>query len=1257
MISVANSAVSNSSAVSEDCLDKAISRFVNAYAQQAYEELFGDGETEYTPYIPDYSKARPLHNCDDDDFSELSSQEQFEVYLKIIGKVPGDVVWVTVNQPKKDRKTGDTYDKPLPHKCKIRDDYSLWIVPQQKTYKNGEVIKDGTTNIWRDMSRGFAGTIDYFNDGVKDGFWHTIYIKPNKLEGGMGVKHFVSARSQFFEIDTIKDKEEQLKVVENIWLLTGLEISSIFSGNESVHNYITYFEDLTDEDRWKKIQQMLILLAKSDPAIVNVDRSMRPAGSVRKKDDGSNVDCPLEHVASSMYSPEYVYERLADAFLEVYELDVTKLSNKEWTNLWKRVSSLVDSLEVSRDKLKEILHEPEKAKSVKSENQELSTEQKEIIRGKISKKGRYYPVQSFLMPDCRDMIASPIPVGQGHKTLLHIAGRLRQVENICEENDIPIEPGEAFSLLELACSHYEDVETKGAEYYWNEAEQWAENNPYYGGLDRALRVVAFVNGMSGYSNDPTEDGEKAPEDIKAERDKRNDALYAELTALGKYEHEGVSYEYTDYDRHSYPKTKNHIKPGAINVLVAFTGAGKSQVCKELAMECENVLALTPLIALGRSFAGKEMQCDYHTDNHKYSNSEQWRVISPYKSAHKSPVYTLVPKSKGANSLLINDEFCQALSQILGNMSAKSIYKPFERQGTINHIVDLAKTVVDTNGYVVFMSADWMDIHTKFLRKIIPAHIKINVIINRHIPKRPKINFYTEEKPQGILLKFQDTFYESWDDKTGKFKHGTLLLSSARTGQAGSINAATALKNKYKHLQDYIVEANGKNKEQGENLEFFANPNEQILKYGAVCFSNVVVNGISITTDYAKSTFVLENGIGSPEDVHQKIMRSRTADDLHVWTAKQFNRNGGCPYVDPEHVKNYLLNRWKSNSKLHEEYLAGLNIKYNAKKQNFDSPEFELFCELAAIRNLNSRDLRKRTKQYLQKWGFEVIDTTADYSDDAMEALKDKNKAADFEREVTEAKAVANAEDLDDDTIKACKQDPDYMYEVIKYFLRKWYPAKFIEECGNLELTHPTTKETTKLEGIAGIYILHCKQNLAAKFRRAYSVLHESIDSVISKDLKDDIDTLNDFKYNFVAKKLMPQDFSTNSVEIQTLKNLKIDELIPKLEKEGCSATENNKAVADFCLHVKATKNVKAKLKINISEKTSDKIILNQILEERLGLPVKRERNGRGDRSYQYFIHPEVLCQLHSFCEALAEEQANKKAQSFESLAEQVTTLS
>jgi hypothetical protein len=862
----------------------------------------------------------------------VKRDEALKLHLKAIGKKPGDEVVFMAVEEKKDK----TYR--IPHKCIIKDDYSFHIIPQQIIRENGELKREGGKYCWQNVGSGFGfkNNISYFNDLVKFGKYSNVYFKPNSLKGGLGKTNFDYSKCLFMESDAASPGE-QLEIAAWFQKITGLKFSAvIFSGGKSYHLYISLNAPIANCEHWEYLQKLFCALLRGDPAITNADREMRPAGSIRRKKDGSTAECALEYLGDASYSPEYIAERLEVAFLEVYGVDPKKLLPTEWLQKWRKIAHALKGKTTSEE-IKTLLNE---STPHQTDKKPLSTEAKAEVKSHITQRnGENYPFINFLSKSCKEDLDRPILMHTFHNTLFSISTRIHQAKDACELYGIPFDEEEPYALFLQAVGNYEGEASEGEiQREWQQGAIKASQYPYPGGEDRLLRIVGYTDGLKGYEEEPNyslEDSEKTEEEIKAERKAKEDALYAELTALGKLKLPNVRYVYTNYDRHSYHKTseliKNDKNKKQLFFLIAHPGIGKTQLIKKIAQQSNNVVALSPLKSLQLAFANDEWRCDLHNQGeYKYCNEKSYREVITYKSASHIAGLRLAEML----SLLFLDEFKDALGQFFPPLfsSCQSFFSPEERMATIAALKNTIETVALSGNLGVIATADGTDRDIKLLRGLLSEEIEIIVIINDFVPEKPEINFHTGDA-NSFFLKRDEALLEKWDWQSNSFKSGTLTMSDHKHGSKGSSTSAKVDELFSNEWKRFVLDINADTKDTEKVQEFLLNPNEVVKKYGSINASNSIKNGISLTNGWVTSIYCCENGITSPKDVMQKIMRERTCTDIHLWISEKSNNNSDCPYVDPQHVRKFYLGRKRKEDKRRESFFNSFNLKYQPNTEN------------------------------------------------------------------------------------------------------------------------------------------------------------------------------------------------------------------------------------------------------------------------------------------------------------------------------------
>jgi len=182
-------------------------------------------------------------------------------------------------------------------------------------YINGKGQKEWENNNNNHAILGFEELTKFANRG------ETIYIRPNALGGKTTQKDWLASNTVFIEIDgtTIEQQKRNLSALAVVIGLVPHLV--VFSGKKSLHAYfkINKVEKTTDDfyydyQRVEKIQQKLVLVYNSDPAITDAGRLMRFAGVNRTVGDKINHQSIFQYSYHEPYSLEEIELRLCGAF-------------------------------------------------------------------------------------------------------------------------------------------------------------------------------------------------------------------------------------------------------------------------------------------------------------------------------------------------------------------------------------------------------------------------------------------------------------------------------------------------------------------------------------------------------------------------------------------------------------------------------------------------------------------------------------------------------------------------------------------------------------------------------------------------------------------------------------------------------------------------------------------------------------------------------------------------------------------------------
>lgn len=198
--------------------------------------------------------------------TKLNNRQQTIAQLRALGMQDGDRTYLKVYKGK--GRGATIYQIEL-----AGDTFKLW-----HTRPNGENPLGG--KHWETNGEPKHDGRQYlFNLSQKGA---ECYVLPTLPSRGIGKQCPEVFQNLFWESDDKSLEAQKKETVETLDKL-GLRLyMQIFSGGKSYHNYLRLSRSVSPET-WQRLQQKLIVLFRSDPAIENQNREMRLAGMQRAK--------------------------------------------------------------------------------------------------------------------------------------------------------------------------------------------------------------------------------------------------------------------------------------------------------------------------------------------------------------------------------------------------------------------------------------------------------------------------------------------------------------------------------------------------------------------------------------------------------------------------------------------------------------------------------------------------------------------------------------------------------------------------------------------------------------------------------------------------------------------------------------------------------------------------------------------------------------------------------------------------------------
>lgn len=1161
--------------------------------------------------IEDCLDKQQAHNTASIDPSEMTEDEQLAEYADIIGWEEGEDRNIMTRIPYR-TKDGQENSTLIPQKCTYLGNGKLRIIPQENVYENGKKKKDGTCFVWKNANNGIKLDISYFNNGLEEGDFTNIGIKPNRLKGGIGAKHFVSSSCLFFENDKL-DPEPQKERIDWLSDLIGIDFSILFTGGRSYHVYISLDAPIYDAEQWKYAQHLLISLALSDTAIQNVDREMRPPGTLRLK-EGEIKTCHLVKVSKQKYNPEFAIRQLEKAFLKVYGIDPKKLNPYEWKQLYSKIQTAIDA-GATHEHIKELANKPIKPKpqaktpeEIKEIKQRLETECKE---------GEYHLVD-FLSKTNQEA-SNGVAHGTIHNRMRDLANELVAARDLLEELGINY-IGDAREIFEDACDRCEiPVDATERDRLWNYAE--SSNFEYLGGEERVEKVCAWHDYKAGKRKKPSSGNGneyKLPDWVEHQL-----RMLTELkdTPLPNVEYVHIKEQWLG------DCLPNLIEKGAFNLLVSYTGSEKTKGLQPVIQEAGYVKAVFYLDTLGID-ACNRLGIKWHKTQ---GNSLKFGVSVP--SAFKYFCNDLRRK----DAVYVLDELDQTIDQRFSRICKKErpvILKSFEN----DMICALAG-----GGTGIGASADISGIHVEYLRKLIPEQFKIRVIINDFIPERTTVKMLKGKKEILIQELIEELERVEWDE-SGNPKWGIFVANTFKAdGEAMGKTAERRLEKKLEQMladgkiteeelrdkilekhpewASFIVIINSDNSKQAEIVEYCENINTTSIRTLILIASPSLVSGFNISNGHFRTLFCFNHGNITAKMVGQFIARVRGCQDIRIWSADYYNNKVANGSYNPDKIRNWYTSNYAKN----QIHLNHYGVAYDAlRNEHKESPHFILKSQTEAYYNICCDYPTAVLKLHLEKAGYKVEEYERNELLVKASHTKEEIKIHKAHALVKYALEVAHKPLLSLGDFNALPEEKtlEEKQKATKYLLHKNYGDDFAaiaEVDSPLSKLNKEEKEKSKLTGYAALYLMD-KQGIYKKLKMLWMVLHPDGSKIAAKLDRDEEEPGIWHEQHGQGKRLF-SDTSQLTVKVGLLKKLSFNfnpgEPIPLDERKRI--VDKLRAEADY---------LKNWLGFNIPENVDDEQLFSLFVSKVLGLKTKSvQKRINGERirfsvitqkSWEYF---------------------------------------
>ncbi|MBN3945274.1 MAG: bifunctional DNA primase/polymerase [Nostoc sp. NMS7] len=594
---------------------------------------------------------------------------------------------------------------------------------------------------------------------------------------------------------------------------------------------------------------------------------------------------------------------------------------------------------------------------------------------------------------------------------------------------------------------------------------------------KSLIELAKINGVvfPARANDNQKSKQKSPEQIAQD----NAQFEAEKIIHGQLE--GIDFEKTTQQGITITRiNKEKLSPedlnlekGKISIVLSAKGTGKTEGLQPYMPHYKAVYSWHTRVTLAIKMA-YDLGLTYKSkiDNFLLSTKASFCANSAYK---------FHPKVLQDNAFLLFDECDQIFDYTFDSLCNKDGIRPLI---LATHKAQLVATL--TNGSAAYMSADISQKEIDYISAIAPANAKIELIVNDYKPKKGKLKFSTDGKPDSVIKKL----LADLDNAIPCF-----LLDDFKNGYRGCKTIAEFIRKKRPDLAPYIVEINGDTSEQEEIKNYVERINENSINTMLLSCSPSIISGISLTNGrFNKGVYGIINGILTPNNGSQGFARVRGAENINVWVANSGINYEASRAITPSEVDKYYQDNYHARNKI----LLTYQPEYNPMKQEWHSPHWQLFCQNSALKNLEMRRLRYWYQQKLIDDGYELIETN--FGIDAS-GIGDSLKEIAGELKLEEIVQISDAKDLSFHEVQQLSNKSnsgenltlEERQQLTKHHLKDTFGDELISEA---KTTIPTGEE---LSGLKAIAFMNHRNGLENSMKRFYRNFHQETADIASSD--------------------------------------------------------------------------------------------------------------------------------------------------------------
>ena len=224
-------------------------------------------------------------------------------------------------------------------------------------------------------------------------------------------------------------------------------------------------------------------------------------------------------------------------------------------------------------------------------------------------------------------------------------------------------------------------------------------------------------------------------------------------------------------------------------------------------------------------------------------------------------------------MLLIDESDQVLSYLFEPICNKNGVRPAILKAFEAHL----KAAIAGNGMALFMSADNSDIEYEFLKQMALPGCEVRVIVNHYQPPKGKVNFDISNNPDSSI-----------DELVENLKKGIpcFVIDDVKNGVKGCKSIAEYIRKILPNGGDSIVEINSDTSSSEKTQNYLKDINQASSDTLLLICSPSVISGISIENGHFQQGYGFYNGILTPKEASQSLVRVRGLENLTVWAAKK-----------------------------------------------------------------------------------------------------------------------------------------------------------------------------------------------------------------------------------------------------------------------------------------------------------------------------------------------------------------------------------